>query len=204
MYRLYYYWIMNEKLESRKKPSNPSKTCNFVGRVRGLKVFVGSFTYECDFMVLEDVNSVIDCYLGEMILGKPFVKQYKLTYDKEEGTVMFEKNDERITFKMPHKMEIFKDIFEPTQTISLENNQPLESCLYYTTTISTRDDDTKLAPFTCGKSIWRLQNQATTLEGVAAISQAISLAEQDLKKESQEFTVEKVTQSIYVQVIQAP
>ncbi|GJX32718.1 hypothetical protein Tco_0242573 [Tanacetum coccineum] len=79
--KLYYYWIMNEGLESRKKPSNP-----------------------------KDVSSVIYHNLGEMILEKPFVKQSKLTYDKEEGTVMFEKNDERITFKIPHKMERFKDI----------------------------------------------------------------------------------------------
>ncbi|GJY20550.1 hypothetical protein Tco_0393116 [Tanacetum coccineum] len=58
-------------------------------KVKGIKVFVGNFTYECDFMFLEDVSSVIDHYLG---------------------TVMFEKNDERVTFKMPHKMERFKDI----------------------------------------------------------------------------------------------
>nr|GEV42990.1 hypothetical protein [Tanacetum cinerariifolium] len=61
-------------------------------------------------MVLEDVSSVIDHHLGGMISGKPFVKQYKLIYDKEEETVMFEKNGERVTFKMPHKMEGFKDI----------------------------------------------------------------------------------------------
>ncbi|GJW39842.1 hypothetical protein Tco_0065687 [Tanacetum coccineum] len=74
MSKLYYYWIMNEGLKSRDKMSNPRKTCNFVGRVRGIRVFVGNFTYECDFMVLEDVSSVIYHYLGEMVLGKPFVK----------------------------------------------------------------------------------------------------------------------------------
>ncbi|GJW07688.1 hypothetical protein Tco_1570111 [Tanacetum coccineum] len=73
MSRIYYYWIANEGLELRKKPSNPNKTCNFVGRVRGVKVFMGNFTYECDLMVLEDVSSVIDRYLGGMILGKPFI-----------------------------------------------------------------------------------------------------------------------------------
>ncbi|GKA14144.1 protein kinase-like domain, concanavalin A-like lectin/glucanase domain protein [Tanacetum coccineum] len=110
MSKLYYYWIMNEGLKSREKPSNLSKTCNFVGRVRGIKVFMGNFTYECDFMVLEDVSSVKDHYLGGMVLGKPFVKESKLMYDKDEGTVMFEKNDERVTFMMPHKMERVKDI----------------------------------------------------------------------------------------------
>ncbi|GJU18887.1 hypothetical protein Tco_1146853 [Tanacetum coccineum] len=110
MSRLYYNWIMSEGLKSREKPSNHRKTCNFVGRVRGIKVFIGNFTYECDFIDLDDVSSVIDHYLGGMVLGKPFVKQSKLTYDKEEGTIMLEKNDERVTFKMPHKMKRFKDI----------------------------------------------------------------------------------------------
>ncbi|GJW68811.1 hypothetical protein Tco_0123235 [Tanacetum coccineum] len=40
------------------------KIYNFVGRVKGLKVFVGNFTYECDFMVLVDTTSVIDHDLG--------------------------------------------------------------------------------------------------------------------------------------------
>nr|GEW07387.1 hypothetical protein [Tanacetum cinerariifolium] len=63
-----------------------------------------------DSMRRQDVSSVIDHYLNGIILEKPFVKQSKLTYDKEEGTVMFEKNDEIVTFKMPHKIEMFKDI----------------------------------------------------------------------------------------------
>ncbi|GJX07737.1 hypothetical protein Tco_0195669 [Tanacetum coccineum] len=52
--------IMSNILEPRRKPPNPKKSRNFVGRVRGLKVFIGNFTYECDFMMLEDTTSVID------------------------------------------------------------------------------------------------------------------------------------------------
>ncbi|GJU51994.1 hypothetical protein Tco_1221549 [Tanacetum coccineum] len=110
MSRLNYYWIMSKGLESRRKPSNPKKVCNFVRRVRGLKVFVGNFTYECDFVIVEDTTSVIDHYLGEMVLGKPFIKESALVYNKDEGTVMFEKDNKKITFKMPHKMERFKHI----------------------------------------------------------------------------------------------
>nr|GEV77008.1 hypothetical protein [Tanacetum cinerariifolium] len=65
----YHEWLLKNPqpswgLKSREKPSNPRKTCNFVARVRGIKLFVGNFTYEYDFMVLEDVSSVIDHYLG--------------------------------------------------------------------------------------------------------------------------------------------
>ncbi|GJY16671.1 hypothetical protein Tco_0387093 [Tanacetum coccineum] len=54
-------------------------------------------------------------HLGEVVFGKPFARNTGLVYDQEEGTVTFKKDDEKITFKMPHKMEAsnridFKDI----------------------------------------------------------------------------------------------
>ncbi|GJT37151.1 hypothetical protein Tco_0937016 [Tanacetum coccineum] len=102
---------MNElRLEPRRKLSNPKKNCNFVGRVRGLKVFFGNFTYECDFMVLEDTTSVIDHYLRSVVSGKPFVEAIRLVYNKEEGTIVFERDNEKIVFKMPYKMDMFKHI----------------------------------------------------------------------------------------------
>nr|GEU76929.1 PDR ABC-type transporter family protein [Tanacetum cinerariifolium] len=64
MSRLHYNWTMNKRLGPRRKPSNPRKICNFVGRIKGLKVFVGNFTYKCDFTMLEDTTSVIDHDLG--------------------------------------------------------------------------------------------------------------------------------------------
>ncbi|GKB02024.1 hypothetical protein Tco_0830068 [Tanacetum coccineum] len=67
------------------------------------------FAYECDFMILEDTTSIIDRHLGEMAFGRPFIDETGLVYDKEEGTVMFKQDDEKITFKMPHTMEIFKE-----------------------------------------------------------------------------------------------
>ncbi|GJV19138.1 protein kinase-like domain, concanavalin A-like lectin/glucanase domain protein [Tanacetum coccineum] len=97
--------IMSKGLESRQKPSNHSKNNNFVGRVKGLKVFIGNFTYEFNFMILEDTTSIIDHHLGEVVFGKPFARNTGLVYDQEEGTVTFEKDNEKITFKMPHKME---------------------------------------------------------------------------------------------------
>ncbi|GJR65871.1 hypothetical protein Tco_0011936 [Tanacetum coccineum] len=105
------FLIMKElRLEPRRKPSNPKKNCNFVGRVKGLRVFVRNFTYECDFMVLEDTTSIIDHYLGSVVFKKLFVEATGLVYNKEEGTVMFERDMEKIVFKMSHKMDMFKHI----------------------------------------------------------------------------------------------
>ncbi|GJX23864.1 hypothetical protein Tco_0228309 [Tanacetum coccineum] len=133
---LHYHWIMSKGLESRKKPSNPIKISNFVGRVRGLKVFVVNFTYECDFIVLEDTTSIIYYHLGELVFGKPFVRKTRLVYDKEKGTMMFERDNEKITFKMPYKMERFNHIdFEGIKTgcippFVLENDDDHEKTYY--------------------------------------------------------------------------
>ncbi|GJW67638.1 hypothetical protein Tco_0122062 [Tanacetum coccineum] len=102
MYRLHYNWIMSGRLKPRMKPSNPMKICNFVGRVRSLKVFVGHFTYECNFIILEDTTSIIDHDLGAVVFGKPFVEKTWLIYDNKEGTLAFEDNNEKLIFKMPH------------------------------------------------------------------------------------------------------
>ncbi|GJS10426.1 hypothetical protein Tco_0367222 [Tanacetum coccineum] len=69
--------------------------------VKGLKVFVVNFTYECDFMVLEDTTSVTNHDLGSVIFRKTFIEATGLVYDKEEGTITFEKDKEKIVFKMP-------------------------------------------------------------------------------------------------------
>ncbi|GJS13732.1 hypothetical protein Tco_0408204 [Tanacetum coccineum] len=110
MSMLHYNWIMSNRLKPRRKPSNPKKNCNFVRRVKGLRVFVGNFTYECYFMLLEDTTSVIDHYLGSVVFGKPFMEATELVYNKEEGTVVFERDKKRIIFKMPHKMDMFKHV----------------------------------------------------------------------------------------------
>nr|GEW17047.1 protein kinase-like domain, concanavalin A-like lectin/glucanase domain protein [Tanacetum cinerariifolium] len=101
MSRQHYNGIMNKGLESRQKPSNPSKSSNFIGRVRGLKVFIGN--YECNFMILEDTTSIIDHQLGEVVFRKPFARTIGLVYDQ-----------------MSHKMEVFNHInFKDMNTDSI-------------------------------------------------------------------------------------
>nr|GEX64131.1 MAK10-like protein [Tanacetum cinerariifolium] len=110
MSKIYYNWIVTNRLELKRKLSNPKKNYNFVRRVRKLKVFLGNFTYEYDFMVIEDTTSVIDHYLGSVVFRKPFVEVTGLVYNKEEGTLVFERDKEKIIFKLPHKMDMFKHI----------------------------------------------------------------------------------------------
>ncbi|GKB12692.1 hypothetical protein Tco_0846615, partial [Tanacetum coccineum] len=65
-----YNTIMVEGLESIWK--------NLVAVVRDVYVFVGSFTYIIDFVVLEDIGEFIQINKTEVVVGKPFRKITKL------------------------------------------------------------------------------------------------------------------------------
>ncbi|GKB19277.1 hypothetical protein Tco_0853200 [Tanacetum coccineum] len=148
--------IMSKGLESRHKPSNPSKNNNFVGRVKGLKVFIGNFTYECIFMILEDTISIIDHNLGEVVLAKPFARNIGPSCRLEEGTVTFENDDEKITFMMPHKMGAsnhidFKDINADSIPPSILKSNDDHGKTYYSDSLTLgpeyREDEIKQKNF---------------------------------------------------------
>ena len=44
--------IVKTRLGPRRDPKYPGGVCNFVGRIKGLHVFVGNFTYITNFMVV--------------------------------------------------------------------------------------------------------------------------------------------------------
>ncbi|GJT96499.1 MAK10-like protein [Tanacetum coccineum] len=100
-----YNWIMTTPLEPRKDSNSPSRINNFTGRVRGMTFFVGNFTYASDFMIVEDISSVIDLRMSPVVLGKPFVELSNMTYDLSLEVVKLTKGVEEIANKMPHKIE---------------------------------------------------------------------------------------------------
>ncbi|GJX49724.1 hypothetical protein Tco_0276569 [Tanacetum coccineum] len=50
--------IMRRKLNPRENSNRG--VSNFTGRIKGIHVFVGNFTYIVDFMIVEDISSIID------------------------------------------------------------------------------------------------------------------------------------------------
>ncbi|GJU64115.1 MAK10-like protein [Tanacetum coccineum] len=50
---------------------------NFTGRIKGMHVFIGNFTYVVDFMIVEDISSIIDPRLSQVVLGEPFALSLK-------------------------------------------------------------------------------------------------------------------------------
>ncbi|GJR03344.1 hypothetical protein Tco_0526328 [Tanacetum coccineum] len=93
----YHEWLLKNPRPPWVKTKIRTRNLNNVNQ--GLKVFIRNLTYVCDFMVLEDTTSIIDHDLGSVIFRKPFMEATGLVYDIKEGTILFEKDKERIVFK---------------------------------------------------------------------------------------------------------
>ncbi|GJY66759.1 hypothetical protein Tco_0468997 [Tanacetum coccineum] len=86
-----YNTIMVEGLESTGK--------NLVAVVRDVYVFVGSFTYITDFVIVEDIGEFILINKPKVVMGKPFKKFTKLEYDCAKRLMSFNWIFERTTFQ---------------------------------------------------------------------------------------------------------
>ncbi|GJX37872.1 MAK10-like protein [Tanacetum coccineum] len=103
MNRMMYNWIMRRKLDPRE--NSDKGVSNFTGRIKGMHVFIGNFTYAMDFMIVKDISSIIDPRLSQVVLGKPFVEISNMTHDPPEGVVRFTNGTDESAYKMPHKIE---------------------------------------------------------------------------------------------------
>ncbi|GJS88018.1 hypothetical protein Tco_0770654 [Tanacetum coccineum] len=74
--------IMKRKLDPRENSNRG--VGNFTGRIKGMHVFLGNFTYIVDFMIVEDISSIIAPRLSQVVLWKPFVEISNMTHDPPE------------------------------------------------------------------------------------------------------------------------
>ncbi|GJZ66768.1 hypothetical protein Tco_0623464 [Tanacetum coccineum] len=96
-----YNTIMVEGLEGTRK--------NLAAIVKDVYVFVGSFTYITDFVVLEDIGEFIMSGMTEVLTGRPFRKITKLKYDIAMGLVSFTKIFDTSTYRMPRTIPRLKN-----------------------------------------------------------------------------------------------
>ncbi|GJU33546.1 hypothetical protein Tco_1181900 [Tanacetum coccineum] len=101
MTRMQYNWIMRKQLEPRKDPEGIRGVSNFTGRIKGMHIFVGNFTYVLDFMIDEDISSIIDPRLSQAVLGMTFVEVSNMTHDLSLGVVKFTDGTNKFAYKMP-------------------------------------------------------------------------------------------------------
>ncbi|GKA97438.1 hypothetical protein Tco_0825332 [Tanacetum coccineum] len=115
------------QLEPKEDLGGISKVSNFTGRIKGMHIFVGNFTYISDFMIVENISSIIDPRLSQVVLGKPFVEISNMTRDLSLGVVKFTGGTNEISYKMPHKIEKYNSLSnlekEHTKSVYLRNKE---------------------------------------------------------------------------------
>ncbi|GKA80820.1 hypothetical protein Tco_0787512, partial [Tanacetum coccineum] len=70
-------------------------------------------------MILEDLGSIIDNGLSEVVLGKPFAQTSKLTYDESLGLIRFAQKDDEVVFRMPQRTKEL-DLVSPLEKDKFE------------------------------------------------------------------------------------
>ncbi|GJS18421.1 MAK10-like protein [Tanacetum coccineum] len=125
MTRMMYNWIMRRKLDPRENTNGGIS--NFTGRIKGIHVFIENFTYVIDFMIVEDISSIIDPRLSQVVLGIPFVEISNMTHDPPKGVVRFIKGANEVSYKIPHKIEQYDSLSdlekEHTKSVYLRNEE---------------------------------------------------------------------------------
>ncbi|GJZ89622.1 hypothetical protein Tco_0661404 [Tanacetum coccineum] len=115
----------HKKLDPRENPNEG--VSNFIGRIKGMHVFIGNFTYIVDFMIVEYISSIIDPRLSQVVLGKPFFEISNMTHDPPKGVVRFTNGNDEVSYKMPHKIEQYNSLSdlekEHTKSVYLRNDE---------------------------------------------------------------------------------
>nr|GEV86780.1 retrotransposon Orf1 [Tanacetum cinerariifolium] len=112
---------MKRKLDPWEKPNEGVN--NFMGRIKGMHVFVGNFTYVIDFLFVEDISSIIYLRLSQVVLGKPFVKISSMTHDPPEAVVRFTNGIDEIAYKIEHYNSLSDQEREHTKSVDLRNEE---------------------------------------------------------------------------------
>ncbi|GKE44574.1 hypothetical protein Tco_1471858 [Tanacetum coccineum] len=80
-----------------------------------------------NFMIVEDISSIIDPRLSQVVLGRPLVEISNMTHDPPEGVVKFTNGTDKVSYKIPHKIEQYNSLSnlekEQTKSVYLRNEE---------------------------------------------------------------------------------
>nr|GEW51789.1 retrotransposon Orf1 [Tanacetum cinerariifolium] len=122
-----------------KDPKGIRRIRNFTGRIKGMHIFIGNFTYVLGFMIVEDISSIKNPRLSQVVLGKPFMEISNMTHDLSLGAVKFTNGSNEIAYKKPYKIEQYN---------SLSNMEKEHTKLDY---LRNEDDKTRVVEYVMGK-----------------------------------------------------
>ena len=126
---------MKERVLPRFDPNSINGVSNFVGRVKGIHVIVVNFVFETEFMVVEDISSIVDPSLTHVILGEPFIEKSRMTYNTTEGVVRMTHENGEIAYKMPQMIPEYSSYTdldkEMCRSVYLRDKEDLEKGTEY-------------------------------------------------------------------------
>ncbi|GKC14553.1 hypothetical protein Tco_1011335 [Tanacetum coccineum] len=82
----------------------PNKMVHKVNNVKGalmnVPIFVGTFFVVTDFVVLENMDAYRDEGMGDVIFGKPFLREVEIKTRRFEGMIIIYNGDDKVTYQM--------------------------------------------------------------------------------------------------------
>ncbi|GJV96431.1 hypothetical protein Tco_1548008 [Tanacetum coccineum] len=109
MTRMRYNWIIKRKLDPRNDPKDLRRIRNFTGRIEGMHIFVGNFTYIADFLIVEDISYSSKKYVRKFFKALHLKWRAKVTMIKDSKDLTSLSLDELTGNLKVHEMIIKKD-----------------------------------------------------------------------------------------------
>ncbi|GJT28460.1 homeodomain-like protein [Tanacetum coccineum] len=108
-FRLLYVNMMSRKFHnSIMKNKMVYKGVNVVGALMNVPIFVGTFSVMTNFAVLENIDAYRDEGMGDVIFGKPFLREVDIKAKRFEGMITLYKGDDEVTYQMVRSHPRFK------------------------------------------------------------------------------------------------
>ncbi|GJT76209.1 hypothetical protein Tco_1042934 [Tanacetum coccineum] len=106
---LLYVNVMSKKFHnSIMKEKMVYKGDNVVGALMNVPIFVGTFSVITDFGVLEDISAYRDEGMGDIIVGKPFLREIGIKAKRFEGMITIYNGNDEVTYQMVRSHPRFK------------------------------------------------------------------------------------------------
>ncbi|GJY52773.1 putative reverse transcriptase domain-containing protein [Tanacetum coccineum] len=102
MSKSFYNLIMKDKMEFKGK--------NIVGTFINMPIFVGNFSVMTNFAVVEDMDNYRDDGMGDVIVGKPFCREFCVKTKRFEGMINIFNGNDSVTYQMARSHPRFKHL----------------------------------------------------------------------------------------------
>ncbi|GJW03135.1 hypothetical protein Tco_1561991 [Tanacetum coccineum] len=81
---------------------------NVVGTLMNIPIFVGTFSVMTDFVVLEYMDVYRDEGMGDVIFGKPFLREVEIKARRFDGMITIYNGDDEVSYQMVRSHSKFK------------------------------------------------------------------------------------------------